>query len=75
MKVSIPASRSRAPSSASCSTTTATKLLVTLPMFHGRSGSTGLLGRSAVVLPAAACVMVPSLSSVAMRAPTKSPAA
>ena len=43
MYCAIPASRSMRPSSASCSTTTATNVLVTLPMFHGMSRSTGRL--------------------------------
>ena len=37
----MPVSRSMRPSSASCSTTTATNVLVALPMFHGTSGSIG----------------------------------
>ena len=49
-----------APSSASCSTTTATNVLVTLPMFHGTSRSTARLAGSTVVVPSAASVMCPS---------------
>ena len=71
----MPASRSRRPSSASCSTTTATNVLVTLPMFHATSRSTGPLAGSTVGVPAAASVIVPSASRSAMRAPTNSPAA
>src|SRR4029079_12014356 len=52
-----------------------TNVLVTLPTFHGVSRSTGPLAGSTVVVPAVASLIVPSLSSTAMRAPTKSPAA
>ena len=70
----IPASRSMRPSWASWSTTTATKVFVTLPTPHATSGSTGPLAGSTVGVPAVASVMVPSRSRRAMRAPTNSPA-
>ncbi len=50
-KRSIPASRSMRPSSASCSTTTATKDLVTLPTFNGTFGSSGPLAGSSACVP------------------------
>ena len=58
----MPASRSRRPSSASCSTTTATNVLVALPMFHATSGSTGPDAGSTVAVPAVTSVMAPSRS-------------
>src|SRR4051812_14952194 len=70
----MPASRSRRPSSASCSTTTATNVLVALPMFHATSGSTGPEAGSTAVVPAVTSVTAPSPSGSAMRAPTNSPA-
>src|SRR4051794_3446246 len=62
------------PSWASWSTTTATKVFVTLPTPQATSGSTGPLAGSSVGVPAVASVTGPSRSRRAMRAPTNSPA-